>query len=153
MSSQLLASLEDVKTWLPDDKLKITDGSTADFQVTTYRIIKSQLSGVFTPTILNGWSSPSSTPGIIRDIAGRLIGAYVYREAYSEDSPEIPAYAQGLYNEAMDMLMKIREGNLVVVDDNDIPIGGGNQLDMTEGDFYPDKTAPGPFFTMTKQFS
>jgi hypothetical protein len=149
--ANLLANLDDVKRWLPDDKLQVTDGSTSNFQVEAYRIIKSQLAGVFKPLTLHGWDSPDHTPMIIRSVAGRLVAAYLYREAYSEDIPTIPEYAQTLYNEAMSILDKIKAGTLTVVDDNDNPIED-NQLDMSPGDFYPNNEAPGPFFSMTQEF-
>ena len=149
--TQLLASLTEIKTWLPDDKLPVTDGTTGNFQIEVYRLVKSQLSGVFTPTVLSSWDAPDTTPEIIRGIAGRLIAAYVYREAYSEDIAEVPQYAQTLYNEAMAMLVGVRSGTLAVLDDDGNPVSA-NALDMTQDDFYPNNTAPGPFFSMTKQF-
>jgi hypothetical protein len=150
--AQLLADLDDIKRWLPDDKLTVTDGSTSAFQVEAYRIVKSQLAGVFSPVTLNGWADPNTTPGIIRSVAGRLIAAYVYREAYSEDIPDIPEYAQALYNEAVEMLTQIRVGTLTIVDEDDNPIAT-NELDMTSGDFYPNDDAPGPYFSMTQEFA
>ena len=150
--AQLLADLDDIKRWLPDDKLTVTDGSTSSFQVEAYRIVKSQLAGVFAPVTLNGWADPSTTPAIIRSVAGRLIAAYIYREAYSEDIPDIPEYAQALYDEAIMMLTQIRAGTLTVVDEDDIPIGT-NELDMTTSDFYPNDDAPGPFFSMEQEFA
>lgn len=150
--SQLLASLDDIQTWLPEDKLKITDGSTAGFQVEAFRIVKSQLAGAFTPVTLNSWSSPTTTPPIIRTVASKLIAAFLYREAYSEDIPTVPEYAQALYNEAMAMMVEIRAGTLVVVGDDDEPIET-NQLEMSSEDFYPNDSAPGPFFSMTRYFA
>jgi Protein of unknown function (DUF1320) len=147
----LLASLDDVKVWLPDDKLQVTDGTISNFQVEAYRIIKSQLAGVFTPVTLITWVSPATTPEIIRGVAGRLIAAYLYREAFTEDSPDIPPYAQKLYDEAIAMLGEIRSGAITVVDPDDIPISD-NKRDMNSDDFYPNEDAPGPFFTMTQQF-
>jgi hypothetical protein len=150
--AQLLADLDDIKRWLPDDKLLVTDGSTSSFQVEAYRIVKSQLAGVFTPVTLNEWADPSSTPGIIRSVAGRLIAAYVYREAYSEDIPDIPEYAQALYDEAILLLTQIRTGTLTVVDEDDNPIGD-NILDISASDFYPNNSAPGPYFSMEQEFA
>jgi hypothetical protein len=150
--AQLLADLDDVKRWLPDDKLLVTDGSTSSFQVEAYRIVKSQLAGVFTPVELQSWANPDSTPDIIRSAAGRLIAAYVYREAYSEDVPDIPEYAQTLYNEAIALLQGVRSGQITVVDSTDNPIET-NMLDMSSDDFWPNNSAPGPYFTVEQEFA
>lgn len=150
--TQLLADLDDIKRWLPDDKLPATDGSTATFQVEAYRIVKSQLAGVFTPVTLSSWADPATTPGIIRSIAGRLIAAYMYREAYSEDVTDVPEYAQLLYDEAIDLMVQIRAGTLTVVDENSEPIAS-NLLDMSSEDFYPNDDAPGPYFSMSQEFA
>ena len=150
--AQLLADLDDIRVWLPEDKLPVTDGTTTRFQVEAYRIIKSQLAGVFTPVTLLSWASPAATPSIIRGVAGRLIAAYLYREAYSEDEPTVPEYAQTLYNEAVAILSAIRAGTMTVVDSSDEPVES-NSLDMSSDDFYPNNKTPGPYFSMTTEWA
>jgi hypothetical protein len=120
--SQQLASLQDINKWLTDHKIEATDSNTAQFQLTATRLIKSALSGVFLATTLFSWQTPDSTPGQIREIAGELVAAYLYRELYAEDEPGVPEYAQTLYNEATALLNQIRTGSLVVLNDNDAPL-------------------------------
>lgn len=148
----MLATLDDVRKWIAGDKLEVDDVNVQGFQIEATRIIKSSLSGVFQPTTLHSWDTPETTPAIIRSIAGELIAAYLYRDVYSEDTPDVPEYAQTLYNEAISMLRDIRTGSLIVVDTNDVPIEE-NQLDMDSLDFYPNDSAPGPYFTMDKAWS
>lgn len=150
--AELLASKSDIQKWLPADKISIGDGDTDEFQIEVNRTVKAMLTGVFTPSVLHAWATPGATPAIIRSIAGELIAAYVYRKLYSEDSRTIPAYAQGLYDEAVQKLKDIRAGLLAVLDDNDVPITGDTAL-FTSADFYPNNSAPGPYFTMDREWA
>jgi hypothetical protein len=149
----LLADLPDISKWLSDHKVDADDSNTANFQVEASRIVKSKLSGVFTPVILHGWDSPANTPGIIRSIAGELIAAYLYRELYAEDVTDVPQYAQTLYNEAIALLQQIQDGLLVVLDDNDVPIATTlSSANLTTG-FWPNDSTPGPYFKMDDIFA
>lgn len=150
--SQQLASLADIGKWLADHKVEATDSNTAEFQITATRLIKSALSGVYLPTTIHAWQTPTTTPGQIREIAGELIAAYLYRELYAEDEPGVPEYAQLLYNEATSLLKEIQAGNLVVLNDDDEPIEI-NASAMSDLDFWPNDSAPGPYFKMTDSFS
>jgi hypothetical protein len=150
MAGEILASLSDIDVWL-DKKVAMTDADDDDFQIEAQRLIKATLAGVFTPTTLHDWDSPSDTPGIIRGIAGRLIAAYWYKEKYSEDDTSIPPYAQSLYDEAILMLRDIRSGVLTVLDENGNPIGESG-LQANETWFWPNDTTPGPVFTMEMEF-
>jgi len=149
--AELLASNEDINTWLPADKLEANLANTAKEQIDAQRLIRGQLAGVFTPVIIAGWADPDTTPDLIRGVAGRLIAAFLYRKVYSEDSTDIPEYAQTLYNEAIGTLTGIRAGNIIVTDSSGNPIGD-NQLDMSSSDFWPNDTTAGPYFTMDQSF-
>lgn len=144
-----LASLEDVNNWLnfSDEKLSLDDVNLSGPQLEAQRLIKSALAGVFDVAIITTWDSPDTTPGIIRNIAGELVAAYVYRDAYSEDNPDVVEYAQQLYNEATEKLKEVRDGTLILVDvdDNVIELSG---LQLTSDNFWPNDTTPGPYFTM-----
>lgn len=144
-----LSSLEDVNNWLnfSDEKLSLDDVNLSGPQLEAQRLIKSALAGVFDVAIITTWDSPDTTPGIIRNIAGELVAAYVYRDAYSEDNPDVVEYAQQLYNEATEKLKEVRDGTLILVDvdDNVIELSG---LQLTSDNFWPNDTTPGPYFTM-----
>lgn len=143
-----LSSLEDVNNWLnfSDEKLSLDDVNLSGPQLEAQRLIKSALAGVFDVAIITTWDSPDTTPGIIRNIAGELVAAYVYRDAYSEDNPDVVEYAQQLYNEATEKLKEVRDGTLILVDvdDNVIELSG---LQLTSDNFWPNDTTPGPYFT------
>jgi hypothetical protein len=150
--AELLASNSDVNRWLPTDKLEANDSNSAQFQIEAVQLIRGQLASSFTPTVLVGWDTPEHTPQTIRSIAGRLIAAFIYRKAYSEERTQIPPYAQELYDEAIQMLADIRSGNLVVLDPDGNPIST-DQLAMSAADFWPNDTTEGPYFTMSDRFA
>jgi hypothetical protein len=144
--AELLASTEDIQTWLDPVNLRVTDGSTDQFQVEAHNIVKSQLASTYAPTLLYGWASPATTPKLIRGIAGRLVAAYVIRKVYArERAGEGPAYANFIYNEAIKMLTDLRTGAAVLLADDGTVI---SEQDNTLTSFYPNDTAPGPYFTM-----
>lgn len=147
-----LASLEDIGKFLSGHKVEASDANTSSWQIEAARIIKSMLSGTFTVLELHAWQTPETTPPIIRSIAGELCAAYLYRELYAEDETAIPEYAQQLYNEAIGMLQQIRDGLIVVLDDEDVPIADVTTTSMGPGDFWPNDTTDGPYFKMADVF-
>lgn len=151
MANQILATLEDTNGFLPD-LIEITDGDDKQYQIDAQRVIKSQLAGVFTPLILTGWDTPANTPQLIRGIAGRLIAAKFYSIQFSQETTEVPRFAQQLYNEAIAMLADIKRGSLIVVDDSNNPIDSGGTLDLSSDDLFPNNAATGPVFTMAQEF-
>lgn len=123
----MFAADSDIQTFLGEDKIRVTDANSRKVKVEADRLIRGQLAGVFTLVTLASWSSPETTPELIRGISGRLCAAFLYREIYSEEQTEIPQYAQELYNEAIQMLLDIKTGNLTVigVDDGEVPSSAG----------------------------
>lgn len=146
----MLAKLEDIRAYIAEDKLPVDDVNTSKLQLEVARLIKGKLSGVFQATTIFSWDEPDNTPGIIRNIAGELIAAFLYRERYSEDDTEVPEYARQLYMEAIGLLDEIRAGTLVVLDENDEPIED-NLLEMSAADFWPNDSTPGPYFQMEQK--
>jgi hypothetical protein len=122
MAGEILASLDDINTHLPSDKASIADADDDPFQTDVARYVRSLLSGFFPSEVLATWTNPDNTPELIRGIAGRLIAAQWYATLYSEDISGVSEYAQGKYNEANNMIDRIRNGSMVVVDTNGIPI-------------------------------
>lgn len=148
MAAQILASLEDINGQLPDHARFVQDNEDAQLQIDAVRLIRGQLTTVFTPAIIVGWDSPENTPQLIRGIAARLIAARYYAEKMAGETDSQPDYPQVLYNEAISMLTQIRTGELIVTDDSGEPIGT-NLLAENSADFWPnDSTPDGPFFKM-----
>jgi hypothetical protein len=87
MAGEILASLADINTHLPDDKIRMDDADDDALQIDAQRLIRGSLTGVFTPVIISGWATPDDTPELIRGIAGRFIAAKWYAERYAEDIP------------------------------------------------------------------
>jgi len=140
-----LASLEDIKTWLPPDKFKATDGNPEILLLQTdiERLIKGYLSSVFSQTTLTAWADPDTTPEYIRACAGRLIAAFYYAKKLSEDLPDWDrTYPQRIYDIAMDMLEKVRTGEVILAE---VTEEIGTAFDSSF--FYPDKNTE-PKFSM-----
>jgi hypothetical protein len=148
MAAEILASLNDINTHLPDDKAKMQDSEDDLLQIDAARYVRSLLAGMFSSTTLSGWDSPANTPELIRGVAGRIIAAKYYAKLYSEDVADTSAYAQGLYNEANSIIDGIRNGTYIILDASDNPIPVENPVTSGEGFFWPDDTTLGPFFTM-----
>lgn len=152
-----LATDDDVQVHLPEDKIAVADiTDLADMQTDAERIIKGWLAGTFSPTTLAGWNdptvniaSPNYVPVLIRAVAGRFIAAFAYRRYYAEDSLDDPEYAQTKYNEAMDMLRQIIDGELVL---SDVAEEVDTGTHMTSADFWPNDSTDPPKFTMDIQF-
>jgi len=145
------ADLKDVNLFLPQDKVPMNAMDTG-LQLDADRIIRGYVGGVINITELQTWADPDHTPELIRAISGRLIAAAYYAERYAENTNELSAYAQSLYNEAILILTGIREGSIVVIDDS------GTQLETTSAGldntmFIPnDATTPVAAFTRAQIF-
>lgn len=135
----MLADLSDVNRYLPTEKIEVTEPELELFEVDASRIIRGYLAGVFSPATIAAWADPATTPELIRNVAGRLIAALFYRERYSEDFTEDPWYAQKLYDDAMAIIMGIRDGTIVLVDVTEVPTTG---LSFTTDDFWPNDDSP-----------
>lgn len=149
--AEILASLDDINTHLPEDKLQADDEVTDKLQIDAARFVRAMLAG-FVPTVtLATWVEPADTPEYVRGIAGRIIAAKYYMIRYAEDS-DISEYATGLYNEAVQMLNDVRDGKvtLIGVDDEEIEIQGAN---LSEDDFWPNSTTGAPKFSMDQEFA
>lgn len=155
--TEILASIEDINTHLPTDKLNAdSDDWEADinlYEVDAARYVRAMLSGIFSAVTLSSWSSPDNTPDIIRTIAGRLIAAKFYATRIAEDSAEGSDYAQGLYNDAISAINAIRGGSMIVLDGefNPVTTAGGDTL--TEDDFWPNSSTGDPMFSVGRAFS
>jgi hypothetical protein len=140
----MLASLDDVKTFLPRDKFTPRDGDPDVnlFQIDVERSIKGYLSSVFSSATLAAWADPNSTPAYIRACAGRLIAAYYYSKKLSEDLPDWDrTYPQRLYNEAIQMLNDVRTGQVILTEVTEPPATGFDE------DFFFPRANDVPSFT------
>jgi hypothetical protein len=145
------ASLDDINQHLPASTLQITESEDEPWQVDAERIIRGYLSGLFSPVTIASWTTPGSTPDLLRSIAGRLIAGWFYRSKVAGETPEEAEYPTQLYNEAIGLLMQIRTGDVILVDvEEEITVGDS----ITADDFYPnDETDPAPMFSISQQFS
>ena len=138
----------DINKFLPQDKLQAeTAPLLEEIKEDADRIVKGNLAGYVDALEMAAWTTPDDTPVIIRAIGGRLCAAQIYRRAYSEDSLDDPTYAQTLYDQAMELLMRIISGDLSI-DDTIVP-----GIELTTDLFYPnDPNTDAPKFTMSSEF-
>lgn len=144
-----LCTLDDINVFLPEDKLGVLNADDDALQLDAERIIKGTMSGTFSAATIALWTTPVTTPNLLRAIAGRLIAALVYARAFSSEVDAVPEYAQKLYDEAMSMMASVISGDITLVDVVEETTVGER---LTDANFYPTENAPGPFFTMTQAF-
>lgn len=137
----------DVQIHLPIDKLKveeIPDDKQKAFE-DAERIVRGYLAGVVPSLELALWLTPASTPDVIRAITGRFAAALIYRTRYSENSLDDPQFAQNKYQEAMNMIMGIINGS-IVIEDVDVGINFDNTM------FTPNSESDPPKFAMSDRY-
>lgn len=133
--AEILADLSDINAHLPPN-VQISNAVDDSLQVDALRLIRGQLVSIFTPAVLNSWTTPDATPELIRSVAGRLIASKYYGTTLAGQVPdEMAAYAVSLYNEAISILTDIKGGVEIVVgtDGNPLPtdtIGSDSSADM-----------------------
>ncbi len=150
--AEILANLSDINTHLPPN-VRATEALT-DIQVDAQRLIRGQLTAIFSSTIISEWDKPDDTPELIRGIAGRLIASKYYARLVSQESAdELPGYASGLYLEAIGMLTAIKSGALIITDDNGDEILGTDLGPDPQGDVFPNDSSTPPFFTVDRVYS
>jgi hypothetical protein len=141
ISSELLASLNDINAWLDGQVVQATGDNTALIQIAMSRVVKGYLAKVVDPVTMAGWIDPPHTPDIIREIASMLIAAQLYFDEMSRTSIIIEdmSYAQKLYDRAMLMLNDIIEGKLAIINGSGgtTPIPITPEDSLTTEDFFP----------------
>lgn len=138
--SEIMASNDDVNAFLDGTVVYATDENTDLIQISISRIIRGYLARIYDTALLAGWSTPDTTPDIIREIAGMLIASQLYIDKISGQEFTVydQHYAQILYNRAMQMLQMIVDGSLVVTDPiTGEPIEPTAGESMSETDFWP----------------
>lgn len=141
-----LVSDGDVQVHLPKDKLvieEIPDDRDAVY-LDAERIVRGYLAGVIESSVMALWTTPETTPQIIRAITGRFAAAEVYRLRFGEQSFDDPEYAQVKYNEAMSLLNAIIAGTLL--------IDGVAQTEFDDSYFWPNNTTDPPKFLMADRY-
>jgi hypothetical protein len=147
-----LADITDVQTYLPTDRIPTNSSDITGYQLSVERIVKGYLVGIFTASTMAAWTTPTTTPQIIREVAARMIAGYRYRDRTSEETPggiEETTYGQRLYNEAVAMLNDIRSGSLDVIDVNGTDVIDTSSTSEIAG--FPDNTTT-PTFSMGATF-
>lgn len=149
--TQILASLADINTYLPPN-VQISNTVDLGLQVDAQRLIRGQLANSYSAATLIGWTTPDTTPELIRAVAGMLIASKFYARLLSqEDVDGIPGYALNLYNQAIATLIGIRSGTIILTDSDGNPIVSIDTGPDPQGDMSPnDADTSGPQFTMSR---
>lgn len=139
---------DDVQIHLPVDKVKLDDvpDSVVQAVLDAERVIKGRLSGIYAPLTLAAWATPQTTPEYIRGIGGRLAAALLYAVRFSHVSTDSTAYAQSLYNEAMNMLELVATGAVTLPEVTEV-VDTGAHLSTSHFTALPE-----PKFTMDAEY-
>lgn len=141
-----LCDIDDINAHLPDNVVEANEVNTKYIQVSAERVIRSSLAGVV--TTMDGWTSPDTTPDIIREITSRMVACKLYFQATSATALDIDErnFGQLLCDSAQDMLTGILNGTLTIIDDGTVIVTMSGLV------FWPDDTAP-RYFTSDMEFA
>lgn len=136
----------EVQRFLPIDKLKVEElpDDRSDQYDDADRIVRGYLLGVVDSAVVATWTTPITTPEVIRAISGRFAAALIYRTRFSEASLDDPEFAQNKYKEAMDLLMRVIAGEIV--------IPGIETTTFDSSYFEPNNSSADPKFTMADRY-
>lgn len=144
------AEITDVNRWLDGDTLAVTSSDYISEEDSAERIIRGALTGKIDGPTMNGWTDPTTTPEMIREIAGQLVAGFRYRKMMSEDATRVSdGYGQLLYDEAMMKLNGVINGSIDLADVDPSLINSEGELSVAN--FYPDDTTQGT--TQDRRFS
>ena len=144
------AALSDVNKHLPDDKAQASDADITDLSIEADRLVRTRIASVVELDTVALWVDPDSTPEIIKTISGLLIAAMFYAKLVAEDEADGSAFAQGLYDQAMALLMDIRNGDAIIIGVDGIEV----ETDILSGtSFWPNATTQEPFFKVADAWS
>lgn len=118
----ILASLDDINANLPSDEqtsapvVTATDENTALLQISVARIVRGYLSRIASNSTLQGWTTPEITPGIVSEIAAKLIAAQLYFNELAKTTTIIDkdSFSQKRYDEAMTLLQQVVLGEIIL---------------------------------------
>lgn len=122
-------SIEDVQTWLPEDKFDESAGLDTNLVDQVAIEVYSQLATAYDTTL---WIAPEATPLLVRRIISMLYAAWVYDRAFSADNNDINGYATLLRDQANLLLAGVIGGTLPL-EDSDDPFSGADGTPS----FYP----------------
>lgn len=138
----------DVQVHLPADTLAV-EGIPDDrnlIYLDAERVVRAVLTGAVESTVMATWTTPATTPDIIRAACGRLAAAEIYRLRFGQQAFTDPEYAQVKYNEAMMLLQKLIAGEIVIP-------GVDSGVDFDNTWFEPtDASTDQPKFTMSGRY-
>lgn len=141
-----LATAADAMVYLDGTKITVVDGPAGSGQYddrtqqqAAQDLLLGYLSAKIDAATLATWN-PGTVPAVIRQIAGRMVAAMVYRLVYSQEKAATSAYAAQLWNEAMALLNDVIVGNIVLSDISPNAIVDTEHIN--EGNFQPNNTYP-----------
>lgn len=108
------ASLDDVVRHYNDDVVTTTQPDVDALADSVDVMIRAYITGRVAGDVIASWTTPTNTPELISDIAGKLIAAFRLRAMQATSTGVIPQLAQRLYDEAMEMLLGVAGGTIDV---------------------------------------
>lgn len=133
-------TVEEVRGWVETTKLNVSD-LDLNFLPQLETEVLAQLGTVYDVT---GWTSPTTTPDLVRVLLTKMYAAWMYDRAYSENQAETNPYAAMLRQNAQELLSGLIDGT--------IEIPGVVAASVPNPSFYPDDYTCGPEFSINQRF-
>lgn len=149
--AEILASIDDINANLPADTdmpvVVADDNNTELIQISVARIVRGYMSRIVDNSVLLSWSTPESTPGIITEIAAKLIASQLYYNRTSQASPIMDDhnYAQHLYDQAIALMQQVITGDILIEGIST------NAAELSDLDYWPNSSTDRAF-TRGQQF-
>lgn len=141
--------LQDARAWAEPTKLDL--GSLEDeLEASVSAQVLGRVAQAYTTS---SWTTPSTTPRLIRTVIGMLYVSYIHTRTYAEDTlTNVQTYGELLYERAQLLLDQIVAGDVTLVEVTTEDVGGPAFYPTdasTASDPDPDDTSLGPEkFTM-----
>lgn len=120
-------TIQDAAGWVRTSKFTIAD-LNVDLLDQIEEEVLSRLASTFD---VSTWTTPSTTPRLVRTIIAKSYVLTEYQKAYSEDEDSLPAYARALYNNAEMLIEGLNDGTITLSDATPADAGSG------QPSFYP----------------
>jgi hypothetical protein len=115
-ANEILCSLDDINANLDGEIIEATPDNSDLVQISVARVVRGYLSRIVDQMTLYSWTTPDTTPDIIREVAAKFCAAQIYYNEISRTSIDVSNtnYAQRKYDEAMALLQAIIAGDIII---------------------------------------
>ena len=121
----------DAQAWCQPNKLNLGSALDGDLEVQVSSGILARIASTYD---VSTWTTPATTPQVVKTIIAMFYAAWMYNKQYSDDNDDTNGYADKLMEMAEAMLVNILDGT------TEIP-GIDPTVDSGAPSFYPTDTS------------